>query len=81
MLAKLTAKNQITLPKSVTQAIGPVEYEQGPAGEKRRSPPWTTSLRTQQPGLQAFSLPLTVTSVIPEFQGILAELGEEMAEL
>lgn len=26
MLAKLTAKNQITLPKSVTQTIGPVEY-------------------------------------------------------
>lgn len=26
MLAKLTAKNQLTLPKSVTNAIGPVEY-------------------------------------------------------
>lgn len=26
MLAKVTAKNQLTLPKAVTQAIGPVEY-------------------------------------------------------
>lgn len=26
MLAKLTSKNQLTLPKAVTQAIGPVEY-------------------------------------------------------
>lgn len=26
MLAKITAKNQLTLPKSVTEAIGPVEY-------------------------------------------------------
>ncbi len=26
MLAKLTIKNQLTLPKAVTQAIGPAEY-------------------------------------------------------
>ena len=26
MLTKLTAKNQLTLPKAVTNAIGPVEY-------------------------------------------------------
>lgn len=26
MLAKMTAKNQLTLPKSVTTAVGPVEY-------------------------------------------------------
>jgi translation initiation factor IF-1 len=26
MLAKITAKNQLTLPKSVTQAVGPTEY-------------------------------------------------------
>ncbi len=26
MLAKLTVKNQLTLPKAVTNAIGPVEY-------------------------------------------------------
>jgi hypothetical protein len=26
MLAKLTSKNQLTLPKSVTAALGPVEY-------------------------------------------------------
>lgn len=26
MLAKITAKNQLTVPKSVTNAIGPVEY-------------------------------------------------------
>ncbi len=26
MLAKLTSKNQLTLPKTVTQAIGPAEY-------------------------------------------------------
>ena len=26
MLAKLTAKNQLTLPKSVTNPLGPVEY-------------------------------------------------------
>lgn len=26
MLAKLTSKNQLTLPKSVTEAVGPVEY-------------------------------------------------------
>lgn len=26
MLAKLTVKNQLTLPKAVTQAVGPVEY-------------------------------------------------------
>ena len=26
MLAKLTSKNQLTLPKAVTSAIGPVEY-------------------------------------------------------
>lgn len=26
MLAKLTAKNQLTLPKSVTASIGPTEY-------------------------------------------------------
>ena len=26
MLAKLTAKNQLTLPKSITAAISPVEY-------------------------------------------------------
>ena len=26
MLAKLTAKNQLTLPKAITNAVGPVEY-------------------------------------------------------
>lgn len=26
MLAKITSKNQLTLPKSITQTIGPVEY-------------------------------------------------------
>jgi len=26
MLAKLTSKNQLTLPKSVTAAVGPAEY-------------------------------------------------------
>ena len=26
MLAKITAKNQLTLPKAITTAIGPVEY-------------------------------------------------------
>ena len=26
MLAKLTSKNQLTLPKSVTGAVGPAEY-------------------------------------------------------
>ncbi len=26
MLAKLTSKNQLTLPKGVTQAVGPAEY-------------------------------------------------------
>ena len=26
MLAKITAKNQLTLPKSATQAVGPAEY-------------------------------------------------------
>ena len=26
MLAKVTAKNQLTLPKSITRAVGPVDY-------------------------------------------------------
>lgn len=26
MLAKITAKNQLTLPKAVTSAVGPAEY-------------------------------------------------------
>ena len=26
MLAKITSKNQLTLPKSVTQSVGPAEY-------------------------------------------------------
>ncbi|HEV2041454.1 MAG TPA: AbrB/MazE/SpoVT family DNA-binding domain-containing protein, partial [Casimicrobiaceae bacterium] len=26
MLAKVTSKNQLTLPKSVTNAVGPAEY-------------------------------------------------------
>ncbi|MCK7500371.1 MAG: hypothetical protein MZW92_66325 [Comamonadaceae bacterium] len=26
MLAKITAKNQLTLPKAVTNAVGPAEY-------------------------------------------------------
>lgn len=26
MLAKITAKNQLTLPKAITKALGPVEY-------------------------------------------------------
>ena len=26
MLAKITAKNQLTLPRSITNALGPVEY-------------------------------------------------------
>jgi hypothetical protein len=26
MLAKITAKNQLTLPKAITNAIGPMEY-------------------------------------------------------
>ncbi|MEY3272342.1 MAG: hypothetical protein RLZZ341_1243 [Pseudomonadota bacterium] len=26
MLAKITSKNQVTLPKAVTQAVGPAEY-------------------------------------------------------
>ena len=26
MLAKMTAKNQLTLPKAVTEAVGPTEY-------------------------------------------------------
>jgi hypothetical protein len=28
MLAKITSKNQLTLPKAVTQAVGPAEYYQ-----------------------------------------------------
>ena len=28
MLAKITSKNQLTLPKAVTQAVGPAEYFQ-----------------------------------------------------
>ena len=30
MLAKMTAKNQVTLPKSVTSAVGPTEYSDVP---------------------------------------------------
>ena len=26
MLAKITSKNQLTLPRSITQAVGPAEY-------------------------------------------------------
>ncbi len=26
MLAKMTAKNQLTLPKAITNAVGPTEY-------------------------------------------------------
>ena len=26
MLAKITSKNQLTLPKSITEAVGPAEY-------------------------------------------------------
>jgi hypothetical protein len=26
MLAKITSKNQLTLPKSITQAVGPAQY-------------------------------------------------------
>jgi translation initiation factor IF-1 len=26
MLAKMTSKNQLTLPKAITQAVGPAEY-------------------------------------------------------
>lgn len=26
MLSKITSKNQLTLPKSITQAVGPAEY-------------------------------------------------------
>jgi hypothetical protein len=26
MLAKITAKNQLTLPKAITEAVGPAEY-------------------------------------------------------
>jgi len=26
MLAKITSKNQLTLPKAITQAVGPAEY-------------------------------------------------------
>jgi hypothetical protein len=35
MLAKLTAKNQLTLPKSITAAIGVVEYFEVEAHEGR----------------------------------------------
>jgi translation initiation factor IF-1 len=35
MLAKLTSKNQLTLPKAVTQAVGPVEYFDVEAHEGR----------------------------------------------
>lgn len=35
MLAKLTSKNQLTLPKSVTSAIGPAEYFQVATEEGR----------------------------------------------
>lgn len=35
MLAKLTAKNQLTLPKAVTRALGPVEYFEVEASEGR----------------------------------------------
>ncbi|HVZ42621.1 MAG TPA: AbrB/MazE/SpoVT family DNA-binding domain-containing protein [Ramlibacter sp.] len=35
MLAKLTGKNQLTLPKAVTRAIGPAEYFDVEAREGR----------------------------------------------
>jgi len=35
MLAKLTSKNQLTLPKAVTEALGPVEYFEVEANDGR----------------------------------------------
>ncbi len=35
MLAKVTAKNQLTLPKSITAAVGPAEYFEVEAREGR----------------------------------------------
>ena len=35
MLAKIIAKNQLTLPKAVTQAVGPAEYFEVEAQEGR----------------------------------------------
>lgn len=35
MLAKMTAKNQLTLPKAITNAIGPTEYFEVEASDGR----------------------------------------------
>lgn len=35
MLAKLTSKNQLTLPKAITQAVGPAEYYEVTAQDGR----------------------------------------------
>ncbi len=35
MLAKITAKNQLTLPKAITEAVGPAEYFEVQALEGR----------------------------------------------
>lgn len=49
MLAKLTSKNQLTLPKSVTQAVGAAEYFDVWKPEPGRSslPPCASSVLTR----------------------------------
>ncbi|MBI5506144.1 MAG: AbrB/MazE/SpoVT family DNA-binding domain-containing protein [Deltaproteobacteria bacterium] len=47
MLAKITAKNQLTLPKSVTEAVGPTEYFQV---ETRNGQIILTPVRIQRAG-------------------------------
>ena len=47
MLAKMTAKNQLTLPKSVTEEVGPTEYFQV---ETRNGQIILTPVRIQRAG-------------------------------
>ena len=47
MLAKMTSKNQLTLPKSVTNALGEVEYFD--SSEAKVSPPTSMMYLARSP--------------------------------
>ena len=68
VLAKLTSKNQLTLPKSVTEAIGPVQYfeVQARAGQIVLTP-----VRIQRGDGQT----LLNASIFFDFRGLWGETG------
>ena len=73
MLAKITSKNQLTLPKSITQAVGPAEYFDVQAREGQIV---LTPVRIQRGDLEHKPVPSMLEGLSPRELQVLRLVAE-----